>query len=106
VGIIRKGKMIVIESVKELQRKSMQEVTIEFLDGEAPEITDFETIPNVFSAEKRADKYYIKVTEDVNDLLKFITTRRIKRMTLEDSSLEDIFLTYYKDELDETEEEV
>ena len=105
IGIIRKGKIIVIETVKELQRKSMQQVTVEFFDGEAPEVAEFQTIPNVYSAEKKADTYYVKVSEDVNDLLKFTTARRIKRMTLEDSSLEDIFLTYYKDELDLLEEE-
>ncbi|MHA1979379.1 MAG: ATP-binding cassette domain-containing protein [Candidatus Hodarchaeales archaeon] len=106
VGIIRKGRIIVIESVKELQRKSMQQLTVEFFDGEAPDVADFQALPNVFSVEKKADTYYIKVSEDVNDLLKFITARRIKRMTLEDSSLEDIFLTYYKDELDLIEEGV
>ena len=100
VAIIRKGKIIVIEMVKELQRKSMQQLTVEFFDGEAPDVTDFQTLTNVFSAEKKANTYYIKVSEDVNDLLKFVTSRHIKRMTLEDSSLEDIFLTYYKDELD------
>ena len=91
--------------VKELQRKSMQQLTVEFFDGEAPDVADFQTLTNVFSAEKKANTYYIKVSEDVNDLLKFVTSRHIKRMTLEDSSLEDIFLTYYKDELDLAEEE-
>jgi ABC-2 type transport system ATP-binding protein len=105
VGIIRKGRIIVIETVKELQRKSMQQLTVEFFDGEAPDVADFQALPNVFSAEKKVDTYYIKVSEDVNDLMKFITSRKIKRMTLEDSSLEDIFLTYYKDELDLLEEE-
>ncbi|PWI48801.1 hypothetical protein CEE45_04390 [Candidatus Heimdallarchaeota archaeon B3_Heim] len=105
VGIIRKGKIIVIETVKELRRKSMQLLSVEFVDGETPDLDEFQAIPNIFSVEKKANTFLVKVKEDVNDLLKFVTSRRVKRMTLEDSSLEDIFLTYYKDELDLLEEE-
>ncbi|MFX0086197.1 MAG: ATP-binding cassette domain-containing protein [Candidatus Hodarchaeota archaeon] len=100
VAIIRKGKIIVIETVKELRRKSMQQMSVEFVDGETPVLEEFQAIPNVFSVEKKDIIFLVKVKEDVNDLLKFVTSRRVKRMTLEDSSLEDIFLTYYKDELD------
>ena len=100
VGIIRKGKMIVIETVKQLRKKAMQTMNVEFVEGDVPEISDFQAIPNVANVEKKDGNFLIRVKEDVNDLLKFVTTRRVKRMTLEDSSLEDIFLTYYKDELD------
>ncbi len=105
VGIIRNGKIIIIETVKELRTKSMQLLTVEFFDGELPDLADFQAVPNVFSVEKKASVFYVKVKEDVNALLKFVTLRRIKRMTLEDSSLEDIFLTYYKDELDVEQED-
>jgi ABC-2 type transport system ATP-binding protein len=101
VGIIREGKMIVIESVKELRNKSMQIMNVEFMDGQNPDLGQFQAIQNVFSVEKKGEGFLVKVKEDVNDLMKFVTARRIKRITLEDSSLEDIFLTYYKDELDQ-----
>ena len=104
VGIIRKGRIIVIEAVKELRTKSMQLVSVEFASGEVPEIGEIQAVPNVFNVEKKANNFLIKVQKDVNDLLKFIVARGVKRMTLEDSSLEDIFLTYYKDELDQLEE--
>lgn len=106
VGIIRKGNIVVIETVKELQTKSMQLLSVEFIDGETPNIDEFQAISNVFSVEKKDNTFFVKVKEDVNDLLKFVTSRRIKRMTLENSSLEDIFLTYYKDELDLLTEEM
>ncbi|MFX1517096.1 MAG: ATP-binding cassette domain-containing protein, partial [Promethearchaeota archaeon] len=97
VGIIRKGKIVVVETVKQLRKKAMQTMNVEFAEGDIPEISDFQTIPNVTSVEKKDGNFLIRVKEDVNDLLKFVTTRRVKRMTLEDSSLEEIFLTYYKD---------
>ncbi|MFW9995089.1 MAG: ATP-binding cassette domain-containing protein [Candidatus Odinarchaeota archaeon] len=105
VAIIRKGKIVVIESVKELQTKSMQEMNVEYADGEAPKIEEFKAIPNVVSVKEKAGILQIKVKEDVNDLLKLVTSRRVKRMTLEDSSLEEIFLEFYKDELDRKQEE-
>ncbi|MHA2225095.1 MAG: ABC transporter ATP-binding protein [Candidatus Hodarchaeales archaeon] len=105
VGIIRKGKMVVVESVKELRRKSVQIINVEFKNGEAPGIDEFKANPNVISVEKMDGNFQIKVKEDVNDLLKLITSRLIKRITLEDTSLEEIFLEYYKDELDRQKEE-
>jgi ABC-2 type transport system ATP-binding protein len=105
VAIIRKGKIIVIEAVKELRTKSMQQLSVEFHGGEKTDLAEFQAVPNVFSVEKKANIFFVKIKEDVNDLLKFLASRRVKRMTLEDSSLEDIFLTYYKDELESLEEE-
>jgi ABC-2 type transport system ATP-binding protein len=105
VGIIRNGKIIVVEAVKELRRKSMQYLKVEFKKGETPNIDAIKAIPNVISVEKMDGTYQIRVKEDVNDLLKLVTSQRIKRMTLEDSSLEEIFLEYYKDELDHLKEE-
>jgi len=59
----------------------------------------------VISVEKMDGTFQIRVKEDVNNLLKLVTSQRIKRMTLEDSSLEEIFLEYYKDEFDRLKEE-
>ncbi|UCG02284.1 MAG: ABC transporter ATP-binding protein [Candidatus Heimdallarchaeota archaeon] len=105
VGIIRQGQIIVVEAVKELRRKSIQHLTVEFMKGEAPDVDAFKAIPNVIGVEKRDGTFHITVKEDVNDLLKLVTSQRIKRMTLEDSSLEDIFIEYYKDEIDRLMEE-
>jgi len=105
VGIIRKGKIVVVETVKQLRKKAMQTMNVEFAEGDVPEISEFQAIPNIAGVEKKDGNFLIRVKEDVNDLLKFVTTRRVKRMTLEDSSLEDIFLTYYKDEIDLAKEE-
>ncbi|MFW9906677.1 MAG: ATP-binding cassette domain-containing protein [Candidatus Thorarchaeota archaeon] len=104
VGIIRKGKIIVVETVKELRRKSIQLLKVEFKSGEAPSIDEFKANPNVINVEKRDGTFHIRVKEDVNDLLKLIISRNVKRMTLEDTSLEEIFLEYYKDEIDRLKE--
>jgi ABC-2 type transport system ATP-binding protein len=105
VGIIREGQIIVVESVKELRRKSIQNLSVEFSKDETPDVEEFKTIPNVISVDKRDGTFFVKIKEDVNELLKAVTAHRVKRMTLEDTSLEEIFLEYYRDELDRLMEE-
>jgi len=106
VAIIRHGRIIVVESVKDLRNKSMQIMKVEFADGYDTLIDDIQAIPNLVSVKKKDGYFEIRIKEDINELLKFVVSRGVKRLTLEDSSLEDIFLEYYKDELDQEEEEL
>ncbi|MHA2495799.1 MAG: ATP-binding cassette domain-containing protein [Candidatus Hodarchaeales archaeon] len=98
VGIIREGQMVVIEKVETLLEKSLQALNIEFEDvANTPSEADFRAISNVISVQKKRqnNKFHLKIKEDVNDLLKFLTNFRVKRLTLTDASLEEIFLHYY-----------
>jgi ABC-2 type transport system ATP-binding protein len=106
VGIIREGRMIVIETVEKLLEKSLQALTIEFEpSSKIPSEDDFCGLSNVIRVQKnhQNSKFRLKIKEDVNDLLKFLTGYQVKRMTLTDASLEEIFLHYYSDELAEGE---
>ncbi|MFX0116280.1 MAG: ATP-binding cassette domain-containing protein, partial [Candidatus Hodarchaeota archaeon] len=99
VGIIREGRMIVIEKVETLLEKSLQELTIEFDASPIPSEDDFRALANVVAVQKNRQnsKFHLKVKEDVNELLKFLSQYKIKRLTLTDASLEEIFLHYYTD---------
>lgn len=103
VGIIREGRMIVVEKVETLLEKSLQELTIEFEASPSPSENDFRALTNVVAVQKdhQNKKFHLKVKEDVNELLKFLTQYAIKRLTLTDASLEDIFLHYYADDSSE-----
>jgi len=101
IGIIREGRMIVIEKVEALLEKSLQALHIEFENSPVPPSEDdFLAISNVMSVQKTShnEKFQLKVKEDINELLKFLTAYRIKRFTLTDTSLEEVFLHYYTDE--------
>ncbi|MFX0209197.1 MAG: ATP-binding cassette domain-containing protein [Candidatus Hodarchaeota archaeon] len=101
VGIIKEGHMIVIEDVEGLLEKSLQTMHIEFVDpNHVPSEDDLRAVPSVESVQKnnQNSKFYLKIREDVNDLLKFLSTYQVKRMTLTDASLEEVFLHYYTDE--------
>ena len=105
VGIIKDGRIVVIESVKDLQRKSIQIMKVDFAGSKIPEMNVIKAIPNVISVEKRGGTLQIKIKADVSELLKFVTSQSIERFTLEDSSLEEIFLEYYKNDPDRRRED-
>jgi ABC-2 type transport system ATP-binding protein len=95
VGIIKEGKMIVIENIENLRGKFLQNVSIKFSSSE-PEISEFERLESVIDVEKTDKEFKLKVLEDVNELLKFLTNYTVKRIRIEDATLEDIFLQYYE----------
>jgi ABC-2 type transport system ATP-binding protein len=102
VGIIKEGLMVLVEKVKELRKKSLQSVYVEFENPEtAPTKSDFDSLSTVLSCEQDDGGYTVKVTKHMNDILPLITPHKVKRITIEDASLEDIFLEFYRTEEDE-----
>lgn len=99
IGIIRNGRMIVVEKVKNLRKKNLQVLKVEFdSPNNAPKEKEFKTLSSVINVEKDDGTWTIKVSKNINEILQLIAPHKINRCTLEDSSLEDIFLEYYKDE--------
>lgn len=103
VGIIKEGKMIIVEEVESLREKAMQNLTVTFKDpSNSPTEEIFGQVPNVVSVEvhqngfqNNGSTFKVKVREDVNALLALLAKYPVKRMTLEDASLQDIFLEFY-----------
>ena len=100
VGIIRNGRMVEIETVEALRSKALQHMTLQFHDpGEEQTrevIKGLDAVADTSMAENGIMKVTIK--GDVNEVIRLISRARVKRMTLEDAPLEDIFLQYYMDE--------
>ena len=96
-GIIKDGKMILVENVEELKSKFMQHLKVSFKNGNIPTSDNFQEIPSVISVDKQNNHTFVlQVKEDVNDLMKFITKFTIHRISIQDASLEEIFLQYYQ----------
>ena len=100
VGIIRDGKMVEVETVETLRSKAVQNMTLHFKDSKDPQtvkvISELKTLADVRTAENETLKVTIK--GDINEVIRLISQAQIKRMTLEDAPLEEIFLHYYMDE--------
>jgi len=97
VGIIKEGKMILVEAVEDLKVKFMQKVTVKFNGTSVPKENDIKQLNTVISVERtKKDTFILKIKEDVNELLRWLSSYDIKRFTCEDASLEEIFLQYYE----------
>ena len=90
VGIIKEGKLIKIEDVKEIKNKNLTNITIESKDvlKIKEELNlDCEIIDN---------KIIFKNEDNFNNLLKKLIKYDIKKILIEEPTLEDIFYHYYK----------
>ena len=96
IGIIKEGEMILVEEVENLVSKFLQNVRVSFA-SDVPDLGDLEAIDSVISAEAEdEDTLLLKVSEDINELLRFLTQYELDRLSIEDATLEEIFLQYYQ----------
>lgn len=91
VGIIRDGKLLKIETMEELHNKNLTFVTIESKD-----IDKIISKLQLDQKNKKNDAIRFKNTLSINDLTKELSKYDIDKLLIEEASLEDIFLHYYK----------
>ncbi|MDO5555955.1 MAG: ABC transporter ATP-binding protein [Clostridia bacterium] len=91
VGIIKEGHLLKIESMKEMHKKNLTFVTIE--SNEAEKIASTLKV-EIISKKENIVKF--KNTLSSNLLLKELIKYKIDKILIEEPSLEDIFLHYYK----------
>ena len=90
--------MIIIVKVEDLRNKSLQNVLVDFGNNnpEMPKIEQFKEIKSIMTVDHiNSNSFSIKITGDVNELLKLLSKYPVKRLTIENSSLQDIFLQFY-----------
>ena len=96
IGIIKEGEMILVEKVENLVSKFLQNVRVSFT-SEVPDIEALEAIDAVIFVEAEdEDTMFLKVKEDINELLRFLTNYELHRLSISDATLEEIFLQYYQ----------
>lgn len=91
VGIIKDGKLLKIETIKELQDKNLTFVTIESKDVEKI-ISSLKV--EVVSKDNNLIRF--KNTLTPNELIKKLSKFEIDKILIEEATIEDIFLHYYK----------
>ena len=100
VAIIKEGEIVLVETIEDLKAKFLQKMRIIFSKKEdMPTAEEFLNLTSVISAEKvegKARTFLLTIEEDANELLKFVTKFHIKRLAIEDATIEEIFLQYYK----------
>jgi len=96
VGIIRKGKLIVVETVADLRSKAVRRVELRF-DTEV-DSSVFETFPGVRDVVVNNHHVVMSFDGQMESLLELATSRyTLEDITTQEADLEEIFLTYYRD---------
>jgi ABC-2 type transport system ATP-binding protein len=97
VGIIRHGRLIALESVTTLRSKAMRRVELDF--DEPVEAEVFAAVPGVSDVIVQNHRATFSFDGKMPVLLKTVADRYdVVDITTEEADLEEIFLTYYRDE--------
>lgn len=90
VGIIKEGKLLTIETVEELQQKNLTFVTIKS--------KDIVKIIKDLKLDVKANDNVIRFKNEISSdkLINILSKYKIDKLLIEEATLEDIFLHYYK----------
>jgi ABC-2 type transport system ATP-binding protein len=97
VGIIRHGHLIALEGVSELRSKAIRRVELDFTSP--VEASVFATVPGVRDIEIENHRATLSYDGQMAALLKTVADRYdVVDIHTQEADLEEIFLTYYRDE--------
>jgi ABC-2 type transport system ATP-binding protein len=94
VGILRKGKLVTVASIAELQRRARQRIELH-VSGPAS-VEPFTKIPGVLSATRAGNVIGIVVEGPVDRVVKEAAKLNVRRIVTRETDLEDVFLDLYK----------
>ncbi len=95
VGIIKEGKMVEVQTIKELEGKKIHRVEVRFAGGQKYTATDFR-FDGVKDVEKIADGLILTVGGDLNAVVKKLAHYNLADIEITHASLEEKFLKFYK----------
>lgn len=92
VAIIKEGKLLAVESVENLEQKSLKKIEVRF--KKPVKSSDFKD-KNIQSISQIPDGLLISVSGDINPVLAKLSKQEIKDIEINHATLEDIFLEFY-----------
>jgi len=93
VAIIKEGKLVAVESIKELADKKMHKIEVHFNDKFKP--SDFQ-VEGVETVEQVANGLLITAGGNLNPLLRALAKRNVVDFEITHASLEDVFMKFYE----------
>jgi ABC-2 type transport system ATP-binding protein len=100
VGIIRKGRLIEVESVENLKDRAIRQIEIRF-DSEAPPEKALSDLAGVSEVSISGSLAQVRVEGSMNPLIKAIAGYDVTTVRTHDTPLEEIFLSLYLEDADE-----
>jgi len=93
VAIIKDGKIIKLEDIETLRRKQLKKVSIEFDDSVISKKFNLKGIESVIA---HVDNIFsFMYAGDINEMVGLLAGMKIVNLTIEEPSLEEIFMHYY-----------
>lgn len=92
VGIIREGKIVEISDIRSLQQNNYKKVRVT-ADGLEPDIFNLPGVNNL-QAENGVLQFFFR--GDINQVLQKISSVQVADVTIEEPTLEEIFMHYYE----------
>ncbi|GAB4084844.1 ABC transporter ATP-binding protein [Myceligenerans cantabricum] len=96
VGIIRHGRLVVVESVEGLKKKAVRRLDFEF--GVPVPSTLFDGVDGVRDVQARERSVSVSFDGSVNGVLRAAMEHEVVNLHSREADLEEIFLAYYRDE--------
>ncbi len=96
VGILRKGQLVTVAAIDQLQRQARQHVDL-YLAREAS-AEPFADLPGVLSATASGTVIRLVIEGNVDAVLKQAATLPVRRIVTHETDLEEAFLSLYRDE--------
>lgn len=93
IAIIREGNIVANASMEELSKTSAKHVTITTPTKPIPYVTG---LRGVESPKAQGNTLRFTYTGDINALIKHFSLKPLTNLTIEEASLEDIFMKYYE----------
>lgn len=87
IGIIKDGNLIDIKNIDEMVNNEVHYITI---------YTDDEKLINKYKYSYDDKKIQLSYKDDINKLIQELSKYKINKLLIEEASLEDIFMLYYK----------
>jgi ABC-2 type transport system ATP-binding protein len=94
VAIIKEGRIIQVEEIEALRKKQLKKVEVEFADKSEGMAFTVKGIQQLVSIPGFGLSFMY--SGDINELVSSLSLQRIANITIEEPSLEEIFMHYYK----------
>lgn len=100
VAILRRGRLVVVESLDDLRAIAIRRLEIEF-GLAAPEPEALRSLPGVRAVTIEGTHFIVSYEGSVDPLIKAIAAYEVRSIHSRDDNLEEIFLGYYREAEDE-----
>jgi ABC-2 type transport system ATP-binding protein len=94
VAIIKEGRIIKLEDIETLRKKQLKKVLIQFEDQVNEQNFSIHGIDRMIT--KSGNLLSFMYSGDINELVGSLTGKKIVNLTIEEPSLEEIFMHYYR----------